>query len=253
MPRRLLDSDPQRERRRQMLIIERIERRYLRRYTSEIARASRKILEGWEVMGTITEDAEHGRRIEAIMRQNWRSSIESMAGRIREQMKSGNHPVVTKSEAQDAFALYEQEYLSAYGAQKVQQVTQTTKAQISAMIERGRANGDSIPDIAKAVRGRIPALSGVRANVIARTETHSAANFAATSQAKDTGLDLQKEWIAASDERTRDSHIDADGQVVGMDAAFDVNGESLAYPGDPAGSAGNIINCRCAVGYVVTD
>ncbi len=34
-----------------------------------------------------------------------------------------------------------------------------------------------------------------------------------------------------------------------MDEAFDVGGEQLMYPGDPAGSAGNICNCRCTVIY----
>ena len=30
-----------------------------------------------------------------------------------------------------------------------------------------------------------------------------------------------------------------------MDEPFEVDGEQLMYPGDPAGSAGNIINCQC--------
>jgi hypothetical protein len=38
-----------------------------------------------------------------------------------------------------------------------------------------------------------------------------------------------------------------------MDQAFEVGGEMLMYPGDPAGSAGNVINCRCAISHVVDD
>jgi hypothetical protein len=37
----------------------------------------------------------------------------------------------------------------------------------------------------------------------------------------------------------------ADGQVVGLDEPFIVGGEQLMYPGDPAGSPGNICNCLC--------
>jgi uncharacterized protein with gpF-like domain len=64
---------------------------------------------------------------------------------------------------------------------------------------------------------------------------------------------MRREWIAASGERTRSSHNAADGQTVGMDEPFIIGGESLDYPGDPSGSADNVINCRCAVGYIVID
>ena len=71
-----------------------------------------------------------------------------------------------------------------------------------------------------------------------------------------TGLKLQKEWVSAQDERTRQSppdefdHVEADGQVVGMKDAFTVGGEQLMFPGDPGASAGNLINCRCSVVYL---
>jgi len=38
-----------------------------------------------------------------------------------------------------------------------------------------------------------------------------------------------------------------------MDQPFIVDGESLDYPGDPSGSAANVINCRCGVSYLVVD
>mgnify|MGYP001804312122 CR=1 FL=1 len=41
-----------------------------------------------------------------------------------------------------------------------------------------------------------------------------------------------------------------DGVRVGKDEDFDVQGEKLAYPGDPKGSAANVINCRCTVAVV---
>ena len=55
--------------------------------------------------------------------------------------------------------------------------------------------------------------------------------------------------MSMHDSKVRDDHAEADGQEVGMDEAFDVGGEQLMYPGDPAGSAGNTINCRCTVIY----
>ena len=34
-------------------------------------------------------------------------------------------------------------------------------------------------------------------------------------------------------------------RAIPLDEAFIVGGEALMYPGDPAGSPGNVINCHC--------
>jgi uncharacterized protein with gpF-like domain len=62
---------------------------------------------------------------------------------------------------------------------------------------------------------------------------------------------MQKEWIASGGERTRENHLLASGQTVSIDEPFVVGGDYLMQPGDPSGSAEEIINCRCAVGYSV--
>jgi hypothetical protein len=38
-----------------------------------------------------------------------------------------------------------------------------------------------------------------------------------------------------------------------MDEPFTVGGASLMYPGDPAGPAEEVINCRCCVGFIVDE
>jgi len=60
-----------------------------------------------------------------------------------------------------------------------------------------------------------------------------------------------KRWDSVSDNRVREAHLTADGQVVSMDQAFRVGGEQLMYPGDTSlgASVGNIINCRCSATY----
>jgi hypothetical protein len=40
---------------------------------------------------------------------------------------------------------------------------------------------------------------------------------------------------------------DVDGQKVGINEMFIVGGENLEFPGDPFGSPGNVINCRCTL------
>jgi hypothetical protein len=56
-----------------------------------------------------------------------------------------------------------------------------------------------------------------------------------------------KEWVTVLDERTRLTHVVADGQRRPMDQAYLVGGDRLMYPGDYSLGAKpeNTINCRC--------
>ena len=56
-----------------------------------------------------------------------------------------------------------------------------------------------------------------------------------------------KRWVTVGDSRVRAAHAAADGQEVPLGSPFVVDGEMLEYPGDPHGSAGNVINCRCVM------
>jgi hypothetical protein len=58
-------------------------------------------------------------------------------------------------------------------------------------------------------------------------------------------LKTVKQWSSILDKRTRIAHVDANGQIVDFREKFLVGGEELIYPRDPAGSAENVINCRC--------
>lgn len=91
-----------------------------------------------------------------------------------------------------------------------------------------------------------------RGQVIARTESINAlraGQHEAIEQALDLGdvdrRDTFHEWDAAGDARVRRTHAAADGQRRPIDEPFIVAGERLRYPGDPNGSAANIIQCRC--------
>lgn len=61
-----------------------------------------------------------------------------------------------------------------------------------------------------------------------------------SGQAK--GADVLKQWDATLDGRTRDSHRRVDGEIRELDEKFS-NG--LMFPGDPSGSAAEVVNCRC--------
>ena len=90
--------------------------------------------------------------------------------------------------------------------------------------------------------------------MIAPTESHAASNAAQQQAAVATGLPMLKEWVAANQpDRTRQDHQEADGQTVELHMPFIVGGEELMQPGDPTGSAENVINCRCVSAFVVQD
>lgn len=127
--------------------------------------------------------------------------------------------------------------------------------QMSAALEHGYAEGQSVVQMAHALQ-QTAQLSLPRALTIARTEVISAANAGGFQQLVTAGFtsdECRKEWLATDDARTREAHHKADGQMVGLLEAFQVDGEGLMFPGDPHGSPGNVINCRCSTAYAFTD
>lgn len=114
--------------------------------------------------------------------------------------------------------------------------------------------GESVPDLAQRVQDSLGVAEN-RAVTIARTEVVSASNAGSYAGVDALGKygPAKKVWLATVDSRTREAHMDADGQTVGLDEPFIVDGEELEFPGDPAGSAGNVINCRCTLIYEEAD
>jgi hypothetical protein len=87
-----------------------------------------------------------------------------------------------------------------------------------------------------------------RARLIVRTETVRATNFTQLSAADNSEWEMEKQWIAIEDKRTRASHSHAgvDGQRISLYEPFS-NG--LMFPGDPEGPPEETCNCRCTMGY----
>lgn len=143
-------------------------------------------------------------------------------------------------------------YLLNLAGTKVSQIDATTLADLRQALADGVALGESIPELAKRIdQLYLDEIIPNRSTTIARSEVVGASNWASQVAASQSGLALNKTWLATGDHRTRPAHEDADGQTVPLDQPFDVGGENLMYPGDADnGSAGNIINCRCSLYYV---
>lgn len=120
------------------------------------------------------------------------------------------------------------------------------KRKISATISRGISTGMSYGQMAMLLNKHSSA--GMKNTMrICRTEGHRIqvqSSMDACKAAKDNGCDVVKQWDATLDKRTRKSHQRVDGEIREMDEPFS-NG--LMFPGDPAGGASEVINCRCAL------
>lgn len=118
------------------------------------------------------------------------------------------------------------------------------KKSITQEISRGIASSLPYSDIARNISSVSKAPLS-RAKTIARTEGHRIQQTSARDAqyaAKKKGADVLKQWDAALDGRTRDSHARVDGEIRELDEKFS-NG--LMYPGDPSGGAAEVVNCRC--------
>jgi uncharacterized protein with gpF-like domain len=254
---RLIDQDRAREARRQGVLLDRLARQFENRLAQEIEAASREMLEGWKLTREVIQARGFRERLEAIYRQMIVASVTAFGQRIWDQGKSAGFDVETKRfpGTQDfaQFMLMEaMRYLAREVVrQRIGGVEMETRANILRAIARGYVDGLAEDGIAEKILEVIPAISKARARIIARTETHGAANYGSLQAAMATGLDMNKEWLSAADERTRQTHVEADGQTVGIEENFRIGSAFMAYPGDPQGPAEEVINCRCTLAYLV--
>lgn len=121
---------------------------------------------------------------------------------------------------------------------------------IQKIVTNGILTGKSIDGISKDFLGVMGnnTKAAIRNARTAVTSAQAAGCQAAFDQASDMGIEMEKEWIATQDDRTRESHLDLDGERVPYDGVFS-NG--LRYPCDPLGDPSEVYNCRCTMRAVL--
>ena len=125
-------------------------------------------------------------------------------------------------------------------------INETTMAKILELLEMGIVENWTVPEFAKNIKEKLADLAISRAKRIARTESAKVDNWGQTEGYKQNEFIERKGWLSAFAPESRDEHVAASDQVVNLNEPFIVGGEELQYPGDPAGSPGNIINCLCS-------
>ena len=107
--------------------------------------------------------------------------------------------------------------------------------------------GESIPNTAK----RLADVLGmdermmVKAARTAMTGAENAGRIDSYQRAKSIGIDLEQEWLATLDLRTRMTHRELDGQHVPVGEHFHVKsqGHDIMFPGDPTADPSEVWNC----------
>ena len=220
-------------------------------YRRTLAQDYASLADGYRKTGSIERSLIDGEAMGRAIATNWERTARVFGGRMEVQLKQSKRygcAIHTKGVLRDALTAQLLAYSKRWIAKKIVQITDTTEEQVRRVVDIGE--GGDIEGIARNIETAGKVFSAYRAEVIARTETHSIANFANETVADASGIELKKEWGATMDARTREDHAEADGQTVGQGESFDVGGEMLLYPGDTNGSAANIIQCRCQCLYL---
>ncbi len=124
---------------------------------------------------------------------------------------------------------------------------------VNSEILQGILQGDSIPNMAKRLR-KVTEMNRASSIRNARTSCTSAENKGRMDMlhdAEDKGVQTKKVWIATSDNRTRDAHLELDGEEAFVDEPFYNEFGQIMFPGDPDADPSNVYNCRCSLGYKV--
>ena len=234
-------------------------------YQRALIRAKNKyitaVAKAYESDGTLPEALTLAHRRDMFEVQSFYNSkiIKLMALDVqRDIAKSIGILLEKKDEAFDrwlAFVLAQ--WISEETAAAAIETSLTTRSDIVNAITISVENGETSAQTAKKIL-KTKGLSPFRAETIALTETHNAAMYSNKESGKRLSLEtetpLLKVWIPVQDSRTRDTHAAMSShQPIIMEGLFAVGRDRMDRPGDPKGSAANVIRCRCTLAYRVAE
>lgn len=126
-------------------------------------------------------------------------------------------------------------------AEKVTDVTKTTKNIINKVIVKGQEQGLNIRDIAKEITKKVKGMEKKRAMVIARTETATTATTTYHNGLVAAGFD-KTWWHVGGGKTDREGHLACDGETIKADEVFSCG---LMHPHELGADPAEIINCHC--------
>nr|DAJ67632.1 MAG TPA: minor capsid protein [Caudoviricetes sp.] len=126
-------------------------------------------------------------------------------------------------------------------AEKVTNITKTTKNILNKIIVRGQESGTNIKDIAKEITQKVKGMEKKRAMVIARTETATTATTTYHNGLEQAGLE-KTWWHVGGGKTDRESHLKCDKETIPANESFSCG---LKHPHQLGAPASEIINCHC--------
>lgn len=223
----------------------RLQIKYARQRSVMIKQAAKAYTDTGSIAGYVFNA--HQNAVEAMLIEHYRVTIPAFGKLATAQIKR-----MQRKAAEDIFMALIQEWITREAFRKAKSIADTDREQVIDALADGIREGEGIPSIAKRIR-QVSDATAYRSALVARTETHAAATYGSIESVRaaerDFGVKMVKEWLATKDDRTRDDHLAADGQKVGMDEKFVVGGSLMDRPGDPSAPAEQVIGCRCAMTY----
>ena len=129
---------------------------------------------------------------------------------------------------------------------KTKSITQTTAADMAALIDEALRGGWSIDKTADEISAKFDEYKGYRSKLIAQTNITGA--FGKGQNEAFLRAGLRKRWLSQRDGRVRPTHTAADGQEVQANEKFKVGTANLNFPGDPeSNDLSEIMGCRCSM------
>lgn len=138
-------------------------------------------------------------------------------------------------------------YFNQYLLEKVVlPISRTTQNDILKVLKMAISEGWGVDKTVRTLKA--PDVPKWRSQMIVRTESVRAMNYSQLKAADNKKFEVEKQWIAIEDKRTRVAHTHAgvDGERRDL---YDSYSNGLLFPGDPEGPAEQVINCRCTQGY----
>lgn len=252
---------PAREAQIQRRMLDALESRFRRKIAATIREESEQLVSGYRDLGYVPAATDQDfRAFRDVYLDIGQVSARAFGSRIVNQGKAAGLLLETKISFTDLFLSLATQWINLEPIRRrITQVTETTRERIVRQVAQGQDEGLGVEAIAKRINKAVPKISRTRGALIARTETHGAANYAMHETAKTTGLELVKEWVSVEDARTRRfgdddeyDHVSMNEQKREMDEPFSMpwlNGPDLAimYPGQAGLPGAATINCRCSV------
>ncbi len=126
-------------------------------------------------------------------------------------------------------------------AEKVTNITKTTKDILNKIIVRGQESGTNIRDIAKEITQKVKGMEKKRAMIIARTETATTATTTYHNGLEQAGLE-KTWWHVGGGKTDRETHLKCDKETIPANETFSCG---LKHPHQLGAPVSEIINCHC--------